>query len=80
MLNKVDSKSLQSISPRQRTTGTQGMLGEREMVFPREKHSNQFLDTKCSAQKTDIQVTVYRLSSLYLCIYEYIHTYIHMFV
>lgn len=48
-------------------------------------HTHQYViqDQRASPETTDIQVTLYRLSSLYLCIYMHtyiIYTYIHTYM
>jgi hypothetical protein len=52
-----------------------------EIIFPRREHTNWLSNSKWQYLKSFMQVTLYRLSRLYLeiniCIHTYIHTYIH---
>jgi hypothetical protein len=60
----------------ERTTGNQGRLSEGEIVFPRED-TNWLSNTKWSALRTYLKVTLYRLSMLYLGIYVHICVYMY---
>lgn len=68
---KVGGWRSQGLSSTQGTTGNRRLLRPEEIVFPREEHANRFCNTKWSTQKTHIQVTLPRLSRIYLGIYIY---------
>jgi hypothetical protein len=59
----------QGLSPTQKTTGNQGMLRVGEIVFSQGRAIG-YPVTKCSALKSNIRLTLYRLSKLYLGIYR----------
>lgn len=54
------------------------MLKAEETVYPREEHTTWLFNTKWSALKTHIQVTLYRLSRLYVGIDINISIYIDL--
>jgi hypothetical protein len=47
----------------------QYMLSLREIVFPEKEHTNWLFSTKEPTLKTYIQITLYRLSRIYLGLY-----------
>lgn len=56
----------------QKIAGHRGKLGGGEVVLPREGHTHWLFSNKRSAQKIDMQMTLYRLKCYIL---GYIHTY-----
>lgn len=57
------------------------MLTVGELAFPREEHTTWLSNTKGTALKTYIQVTLYRLKRTYMYVYKYVHVYItHMYM
>ncbi len=44
------------------------MLADIETVFPREENTDWLFNTKCSSLETHVQITLYILSRLSLCI------------
>lgn len=61
-------KSLGLHNLRQRSTGNYGILRAGELAFPREEKPNEYPITMVSSENIYIQVTLYRLSMLYLYI------------
>lgn len=55
---RVDGgKKAHSLHSTQRTTGNQGMLGAREIVFPREQHTSCLSNTKWSETYTEVTLS-----------------------
>jgi hypothetical protein len=53
----------------QRTKGSWRKLGAREVILPREGHTNWLSSAKWSALKTYIQLALYGINRIYLGIY-----------